>query len=211
MNQNLTEVVFIIDCSGSMCGLVDDTIGGFNSLIEEQKKDNTGEVKVTTVLFNHNYCMFHNCVDIRNILPMTRENYCTWGSTAMLDAVGRTIDSVGERLAATPEELRPGKVLFVITTDGYENSSVRYSLSQVKDMIKHQTEKYSWTFLFLGANIDAVAAATSMGISSSHSHGYTASDVGTRSVYTAVNNVVTSARNCTLDETTITANLSSVE
>lgn len=212
MNMNLTEVVFILDRSGSMADLTDDTIGGFNSLIEQQKNNNTGEVKVTTVLFDDQYEVLHNCIDVREITSITRREYFARGMTAMLDAIGRTIDSVGERLVTTPEADRPGKVMFVITTDGYENCSHLYTLQQIKDMITHQTEKYNWTFLFLGANMDAVSVGNSMGISSSHSHTYTATSVGTRSVYTAVGQTVTTARGtASLDDVTIANCLNSVE
>lgn len=194
MNQNLTEVIFVLDRSGSMGHLTDDTIGGFNSLIEKQKEDNNGEVKVTTVLFDDYYEMLHSCIDIKEIQPLTRKEYYARGTTAMLDAVGRTIDSIGERLAATPEEERPSQILFVITTDGYENASRKYSWEKVKSMIEHQRTKYNWNFIFLGANIDAEATGENLGIAKGFSKTYTASKVGTESVYRSVNNALYSAR-----------------
>lgn len=187
MNNNLTEVIFILDASGSMYSLADDTIGGFNSLIENQKTLE-GECKVTTVLFNDTSWKIHNCVNVQEVEPLTRDAYKTTGCTALLDTVGRTIDEVGVRLAATPEEERPCKVTVVITTDGYENASSEYTQERIKQMIELQQNTYSWTFMFLGANIDAEQVGTSYGISNSHTHTYTASSRGVESVFTAVSN-----------------------
>lgn len=193
MKKGLTETVFILDKSGSMMGLVDDTIGGFNSMIEQQKND-SGESNITTVLFSSRCKMLHDCVNVQEINPMTREDFCCGGMTALLDAVGSTIDRVGERLADTPEEERPEKVVVVIVTDGYENSSIKYTKSKIKEMINHQEKKYSWTFMFLGANIDAVGEAEALGINPSLSKTYTANELGTRSVYSAVSNVISEAK-----------------
>ena len=196
MNNNLTEVVFIIDRSGSMRNLVDDTIGGFNSMIEQQKADTNGEVRVTTVLFDNFYEVLHDHVDIKEIQPLTRFNYYARGTTALLDAVGKTIDSVGERLAATPEEERPGKVMFVITTDGKENASCSYTQAQIKEMIEHQKTKYSWVFMFLGANIDAEEVGQSYGIDKSLSKTYTASSRGVDSTYKVACDSMSYMRSC---------------
>lgn len=195
MKKGLTEMVFILDRSGSMSYLVDDTIGGFNSMIESQKAVD-GEAYVTTVLFNHRYELLHDHVNIKDIKPITNEHYIASGMTALLDAVGRTIDSVGERLNNTPEEERPEKVMFVITTDGMENSSCEYTKSQVKEMIERQQDVYSWVFMFLGANMDAVSEADSLGINTAYARTYTASDIGTQSVYMAVADSMTCARSC---------------
>lgn len=195
MKKGLTEMVFILDRSGSMSYLVDDTIGGFNSMIDSQKEVD-GEAYVTTVLFNHKYKLLHDHVNIKDVKPMTREHYVASGMTALLDAVGRTIDSVGERLSNTPEEERPEKVMFVITTDGMENSSCDYTRSKVKEMIEHQQNKYSWVFMFLGANMDAVSEADNLGIDTAYARTYTASDIGTKSVYAAVADSITCARSC---------------
>ena len=185
MKKGLTEMVFILDKSGSMEYLTDDTIGGFNSMISQQKLED-GEAYVTTVLFSSNHRTLHNHVNVQDVQPITRKDYCAYGMTALLDAVGDTIDSIGERLSNTPEDERPEKVVFVITTDGYENDSRRFTKSKIKEMIEHQQEKYSWVFMFLGANIDAVGEARSLGIDTKFSKTYTASDVGTQSVYKAV-------------------------
>jgi uncharacterized protein YegL len=185
MKQNLTEIVFILDRSGSMSDLTNDTIGGFNSFISEQKKV-AGEAVLTTVLFNDKYEILHNGIDIKKVAPLTDKEYSARGSTALLDAIGKTINSVGERLASTKEDDRPEKVVFVITTDGEENASVVFSQSQVKAMIEHQTEKYSWQFLFLGANIDAVSTAQSYGINADFASNHTASAVGIASVFGAL-------------------------
>lgn len=163
MNSNLTEIVCILDKSGSMYSLSRDTVGGYNSFIEEQKKID-GEAFVTTVLFNEHYQLLHDHVDIHSMLPMSEDDYLACGMTALYDAIGITIDNVGKRLAETPEDQRPSKVIVVITTDGYENSSKEYSKARIKQMIEHQQNKYSWEFIFLGAGIDAKSEADSIGI-----------------------------------------------
>lgn len=193
MKKNLTEMVFILDRSGSMFNLTDDTIGGFNSMIDEQKAE-SGEAFVTTVLFNSNYKMLHDHVNIKDVKPITREDYKATGCTALLDAVGKTINSIGNRLNNTPEEERPEKVVFVITTDGMENSSKEFTKSNIKEMIEHQKNKYSWTFIFLGANIDAIGEATSLGIDAELARGYSACSAGTESVYKSVSKAMTCMR-----------------
>lgn len=195
MNTNLTEVVFILDRSGSMQSLVPDTIGGFNAFIEQQKKE-VGEAKLTTVLFDDKYEMLHDQLDIQNVPELTTKEYTARGMTAMLDAIGRTINTVGERLAKTDENDRPGKVVFVITTDGQENASKEFSKAQIKEMIERQQNEYNWKFLFLGANIDSVSEAGSLGINSNFAVNYSASSIGTQSLYTAVSKGVSSVRSC---------------
>ncbi len=151
MNQNFTEIVFILDRSGSMGGLENDTIGGFNGFVKKQAE--TGQTSLTTVLFDDKYEILHNGVDAGKAV-LTSDEYFTRGSTALLDAVGKTINDVGKRLGETPEALRPGKVIFVITTDGLENASREFTYDEVQKMITHQSEKYNWEFVFMGANID---------------------------------------------------------
>jgi uncharacterized protein YegL len=185
MNDNLTEIVFILDRSGSMAALEKDTIGGFNSFIENQKKE-PGEAVLTTVLFDSLYEVLHDHVNLKKVKPLTNKDYFARGTTALMDAVGLTINSVGARLNSTPESERPGKVIFVITTDGLENSSHEYSPGMIKNMITHQTEVYKWTFLFLGANIDAVKTAESYGIPAVASANYDATSRGTQSMYSSV-------------------------
>lgn len=194
MKKGLTELVFILDRSGSMHGLTNDTIGGFNSMIESQKAED-GEAYVTTVLFDDYDEILHDHVNINDIKPITKKEYYARGLTALLDAVGKTINLVGNRLAETQEEERPEKVIFVITTDGMENASRNFTKEKVKQMIEHQQSKYSWVFMFLGANIDAVGEAESLGINSAFSKTYTASDIGTASVYSCTSSALSSVRN----------------
>ena len=182
MRENLTEMVFVLDRSGSMSGLAADTIGGFNELIEKQKKIE-GDAYVTTVLFDHEYEVLHDHVALGEVAPLSDKEYFARGSTALLDAVGRTINAVGARLAATPEEERPEHVVFVITTDGMENASREYTAKQVREMVEHQQQKYSWQFVFLGANMDAVSEARNLGISAKYAADFTPSHSGVRKMY----------------------------
>lgn len=190
MRENSTEMVFVLDRSGSMSGLAADTIGGFNELIEKQKKIE-GDAYVTTVLFDHEYEVLHDHVALGEVAPLTDKEYFARGSTALLDAVGRTIDSVGARLAAAPEEERPEHVVFVITTDGRENSSREYTAKQVREMVEHQQQKYSWQFVFLGANMDAVSEARNLGISAKYAADFTPTGRGVNRMYAkALDNVM---------------------
>ena len=198
MKKNLTELVFILDRSGSMYNLVSDTIGGYNSMIERQKKE-PGDAYVTTVLFDDNYELLHDHINLKEIKPITDKEYYTRGCTALLDAVGKTINSIGERLNNTPEDERPDKVIFVITTDGYENASGEFTKTQIKDMIEHQQNKYSWTFIFLGANMDAVSEARNLGINTDFARTYTANGRGTESVYKSVSNAINTIRSADFD------------
>ena len=194
MGENLTEMVFVLDRSGSMSGLAADTIGGFNELIEKQKKIE-GDAYVTTVLFDHEYEVLHDHVALEEVAPLTDKEYFARGSTALLDAVGRTIDAVGARLAATAEDERPEHVVFVITTDGRENSSREYTAKRVRGMIEHQQQKYSWQFVFLGANMDAVSEARKLGISAKYAADFTPSHSGVRKMYSmALHDVVMCTR-----------------
>ncbi|XCP84027.1 vWA domain-containing protein [Roseburia hominis] len=178
MNKNFTELVFILDRSGSMSGLEKDTIGGFNSMLANQKGLG-GECRITTVLFDNHYTLLHDRIDIRAVSPMTEKEYFVGGSTALLDAIGITIDKLIRVQKNTAEEYRAGKVIFVIITDGEENSSREYSSDKVKAMIEHEKEKYGWEFVFLGANIDAVQTAEHFGISADRAANYVPDAVGT--------------------------------
>ena len=163
MKKNLTEMVFILDKSGSMAGLEADTIGGFNGMIEKQKKEE-GEALVSTVLFSNDSTVLHDRVDLRKIEPMTDRQYFVGGCTALIDAIGGAIHHIGNVHKYAREEDRPEHTIFIITTDGMENASRHYTSDQVKTMVKRQKEKYGWEFLFLGANIDAVETAAHFGI-----------------------------------------------
>ncbi len=189
MKDNLTEIVFILDRSGSMQRLAEDTIGGYNAFIEEQKKQD-GEANLTTVLFDDQYEVLHNGVNIKDVKPLTDKEYTARGMTALMDAVGRTINSVGDRLSKMDEVDRPSKVIVVITTDGMENASTEFTKKQVKDMITHQTEKYNWQFMFLGANIDAASEAQSIGISPQFASNYCYTKVGTDALYKTMSKTV---------------------
>ena len=163
MKANLTELVFILDRSGSMIGLEADTIGGYNSMLKEQK-ETEGEAFVTTVLFDDRFEVLHDRLNIKGVAPITEKEYYVRGSTALLDSVGRSIHKIINVQRNTTEDMKAEKVLFVITTDGYENASREYTYEKIKSMIKHQKEKYGWEFIFLGANIDAAAEAEKFGI-----------------------------------------------
>lgn len=188
-----TEIVFILDRSGSMGGLESDTIGGFNSLIEEQK-ELEGKVKITTVLFDNNIELLHNRVDLDTINPLTRKDYYVRGTTALLDAMGSTIKETHERYCETLREKRPKKVMFIITTDGYENASKEYTYSMVKKRINDMKTKYDWEFIFLGANIDAVREAKRFGINEDRAVRYHSDSTGTKKNYRAMGKAVTSLR-----------------
>ena len=193
MKKNLTELVFILDRSGSMAGLEADTIGGFNAMIEKQKGE-PGEAIVSTVLFDNECDVIHDRVDVQKIPRMTEKEYYVRGCTALLDAVGGAIHHIGNVHKYAREEDRPEKTLFVITTDGMENASRKYSYERLKGMIQRQKEKYGWEFLFLGANIDAAGEAARFGIDADHSANYHADSTGTAVIYEAVSEVVCNVR-----------------
>ena len=189
MKKNLTELVFILDRSGSMSGLEKDTIGGFNAMIEKQKKEE-GEALVSTVLFDNESEVIHDREDIQKLTPMNEDTYYVRGSTALLDAVGHAIGHIGNVHKYAREEDRPEKTLFVITTDGMENASRDYTYPQLKAMIQRQKEKYGWEFIFLGANIDAAKEAARFGIGREYTADYHADTRGTQMVYDAVGEAV---------------------
>lgn len=187
-----TEIIFVIDKSGSMGHLTGDTIGGFNGFIESQKALE-GKAVLTTVLFDTTWKILHDGVDIHEVNPMTSEDYIAGGGTAMLDAIGEIINRVQDRHDELGEE-KPESVLFIITTDGEENSSRKFNKPQIEKMIKHQTNGHGWTFMFLGANMDAVKEAESIGICSSHAEGYTYTTQGVRDIYTTMSCVAKDIR-----------------
>ena len=195
MKKNLTEIVFILDRSGSMAGLEDDTIGGFNAMIEKQKSE-PGEALVSTVLFDNERDVIHDRVDIQKVRPMTRKEYYVRGCTALLDAVGKAIHHIGNVHKYAREEDRPEKTLFVITTDGMENASRKYSYEKLKAMIQRQQEKFGWEFLFLGANIDAAREAARFGIGADRAANYHADSEGTNVIYETVSEAITQVRCC---------------
>lgn len=193
MKKGLTEMVFIIDNSGSMAGLERDTIGGFNSMIEQQKKEE-GEAIVSTVFFNNYSKVIHDRIDLGKVEPLTEEQYRVGGCTALLDAIGGAIHHIGNVHKYAREEDVPEKTIFLITTDGMENASQQYSSHRVKEMIKRQEEKYGWEFIFVAANIDAVHTARNIGIRPERAANYHQDEEGTEMLYCAMSEAVTSYR-----------------
>lgn len=193
MKNNITELVFILDRSGSMGGLEKDTIGGFNSMIEKQKKL-SGKAFVSTILFDNVSEVLHDRESLEKIEPMTENDYYVRGCTALLDAIGGAIHHIGNIHKYARKEDVPEHTMFVITTDGMENSSRNYDLKTVKKMIERQQKKYGWEFLFIGANIDAVQTAGSFGIPKNRAVNYNADSVGTRVVYENVSKAVSQCR-----------------
>ena len=193
MNKDLTEMVFILDRSGSMAGLETDTIGGYNSMIDKQKKEH-GEATVTTVLFDDKCDIICENADINKVDHLTEREYFARGCTALLDAIGKTIAMVSERHKTAPDSQIPFKTIVTIITDGYENASCEYSLSRIKEMISYQEKEHRWEFLFLGANIDAVEVAGGFGIAAHRAATYSADSVGTRKNFEAVSNVTRDIR-----------------
>lgn len=188
-----TEMVFILDRSGSMAGLETDTIGGFNAMIEKQKKQ-PGKAYVSTVLFDTSTTVLHDRADLTTVKPMTSDDYFAGGCTALLDAIGGAINHIGNiHKYARPEDI-PAHTIFVITTDGLENASRRYSKSDIKRMIERQRSKYGWEFLFIGANIDAIVTAESFGIEQSRAVNYHADKKGTEVLYDAISAPLTAMR-----------------
>lgn len=192
MKKGLTELVFILDKSGSMGGLENDTIGGYNSMLSKQKEID-GECLITTVLFDNNYSLLHDRIDIRAVSPITTKEYFVGGTTALYDAVGATINKISSAQEHTAEEYRAEKVMFVIITDGEENSSREYSARQIKDKIGLMKEK-GWEFIFLGANIDAEETAGRFGIAPERAVNYHADPLGVQKNFHALNRAVSSFR-----------------
>ena len=192
MKKGLTELVFILDRSGSMSGLETDTIGGFNGMLTKQKKEE-GEANVTTVLFDDQIEVIHDRFPIEIVKPLTDEDYYVRGCTALLDAVGSTVKKIENIQKRLPEEMKSEKVIFVITTDGQENASREYSANMVKKMIE-ENQKKGWEFLFLGANIDAVQEAEKIGIRRTHAASYKNDSRGVQLNYQATGNIISYMR-----------------
>ena len=193
MKKNLTELVFILDRSGSMQGLEKDTIGGFNSMLQKQAKV-PGDAFVSTILFDDRAEVLHDRVKIQQVRPMTEKEYYVRGCTALLDAIGGAIHHIGNIHKYSRSEDVPEHTLFVITTDGMENASRHYSVQKVKNMIQRQKEKYGWEFLFLGANIDAVETAGHLGIAPDRVVNYHCDSAGTQLNYQVVGEAVSAVR-----------------
>lgn len=193
MKKDLTELVFILDRSGSMSGLESDTIGGFNAVLEKQKKE-PGEAIITTVLFDHTYELLHDRMNLRGIAPVTEKEYFVRGTTALLDAVGTTINKIANVQKRTSEDERAENVMIVITTDGMENASREFSYEKVRKLIEHQKSKYGWEFIFLGANIDAIETAERFGISKERATNYHADSEGTKLNYEVMSETVSCLR-----------------
>lgn len=195
MKKNWTELILILDKSGSMSGLEGDTIGGYNSMLERQKAVG-GACRVTTVLFNQSCELLHDRADLRTVRPMRREQYVAGGATALMDAVGMAIARTIAAQVGAPKRERAEKVMFVIITDGEENASRMYSAAQVRQMIRRQREKYGWEFLFLGANIDAVETAGRFGIDASRAADYVPDGEGTRLNFRVMGEAMATFRAC---------------
>lgn len=187
------ELVLILDRSGSMAGLEEDTLGGYNSLLKKQQRE-LSKTLVTTVLFDHEYLVLHQREDLGKIRPLTKKEYVPRGTTALLDAVGKSIVALKKVHGQMKKSVRPRKVLFVITTDGLENASVVFTREKVQGLIQKMQEKHGWTFLFLGANIDAVETAKDLGITKDHAADYVADEEGILSTYEAIHEAVCAVR-----------------
>jgi hypothetical protein len=193
VQSDLAEIAYVLDRSGSMQSLASDAIGGFNSFLSSQKEVE-GRANFTLVLFDHEYLVIHKSVDIRQVPDLDARTYVPRGQTALLDAVGRTIDDLGAHLAALPEAQRPAKVIVAIFTDGLENASTDYTTERLADMIKHQQEKYNWEFLFLAANQDAIASAAKIAIPAAQAMNFAASPTGVRESQQMLNQRITQSR-----------------
>lgn len=195
MRKGLTEVVFILDRSGSMSGLEADTIGGYNSMLSKQKKEE-GEAIISTVLFDDQAEILHDRKNLDQVEQITDKDYYVRGCTALLDAVGGAIHHIGKVQKEMPEDEKPEKTLFIITTDGMENASKQYSYDKVKKMVEKKKKKHHWEFIFLGANIDAIEVAGRFGVAANRAVRYECDSVGTALNFDVMSNMVSCARAC---------------
>ena len=193
MKSQYTHIAIVLDRSGSMQSTRDDAIGGFNTFLEEQKKA-PGEATLTLVGFDDRYEVWQDFAPLASASALTEETFVPRGTTALLDAIGRTVAATGDKLAAMPEDARPDKVIVVIVTDGGENASTAYSGTKINEMIAHQTAKYGWLFMFIGSNQDAITTAAAMGIGAAHSLTAASSADGTRMAYASMSRVIRSSR-----------------
>ncbi|MCP5538355.1 MAG: VWA domain-containing protein [Akkermansiaceae bacterium] len=193
MNNKLTEIAYILDRSGSMQPLVESAITGFNSFLKNQQ-ETPGDANFTLVLFDDEYLLHADRTPIAEVRPLDANTYVPRACTALLDAIGRTVDNIGKKLAKTPEKDRPGKVIIAIYTDGYENASTDYSVRKISKMIRHQTDKYGWEFLFLAANEDAIATASSYGIDRKNASEFHFSEVGHKATSSSISRKVMAHR-----------------
>ncbi len=198
MKEGLTEIISLVDRSGSMQSILDDAIGGFNTFLTAQQRQ-PSEAELSLILFDHEYQIVHQAVDIQQVEPLNQDTYVPRGSIALLDAVGKTIDAVGERLAATPESEKPAQVIISILTDGYENASQTYSKPKVAEMIQHQTEKYNWAFEFQAANMDAFAAAKELSIAPDRVVQFEATSEGVREAFDQQSQRISAMRSRDMD------------
>ncbi len=193
MKANYTDITIVLDRSGSMQNIKDDTIGGFNAFLQEQQAV-PGQATLTLVQFDHEYEVIYQAVTLAEVKPLDGRSFIPRGNTALLDAMGRTINSLGERLAAMAESERPEKVIFVVLTDGQENSSQEFNVKQVKYLIEHQRENYAWEFVFLAANQDAIITAKAMGIAQGNALTYAANSAGTSAALSSLSSNMTNYR-----------------
>jgi hypothetical protein len=201
MKDGLIDITFVLDRSGSMSSCKDDTIGGFNSYISSQKDLKEGQVLFTLVQFDHEYDVVHRAKKVSDIPELNLMTFYPRGNTALLDAIGRSIEEAGQRFSKMKEEDKPEKVIFVILTDGQENSSKEYNIKQINEMISHQQSKYSWEFIFLGANQDAISTGCSLGISVGKSMTYSQTSIGTKAVFDSISRITTNYRGKKYDKT----------
>jgi len=193
--NEMTELVFVLDRSGSMSGMESDVIGGYNSMLEQQRKEK-GAARLTTVLFDDRYELLHDRLDLESASPMTEKEYYARGCTALLDAVGMTISKIDRVQKGTVKSRRADRVLFIITTDGMENASREYSINRIREMIRRHRDELGWEFIFLGANIDAVEEAGNLGIKADRAANYRQDKSGIDSLYGNISDVAAGYRAC---------------